>query len=231
VVGFIRSESLGSVPDPTIRLVPGSDAGLLGSIRRVGNSILPDGAALKFEREVRGQSRKLAIPEHIQEAVIHYNLTHREVIAGLKRRETVAVLLFIFSKNDMRAHRTLDEICEVNGVRRLTVNRYLTQFVLDNGLKLAQRKPEDFILRFASRLEPKPQPEQIEKGIEIARDHEKRSFDSMTPRNKGASALYLALRDSGHKYTQRDVGIAFGLAEYTVREGSIRMRNALLAAR
>lgn len=222
---------LGSVPDTSIRFVSGLDAGLLGSIKRMGNSILPDRMDLKFEREVREQSRKLAIPEHIQEAVIHYRLTHSETTRNLKRRESVAVLLFIFSKNDVRANRTLDEICEATGASRLTVNRYLTQFVLDNGLKLMQRKPEDFILRFASRLEPKPQPEQIEKGVEIARDHEKRSFDGMTPRSKGASALYLALRDSGHKYTQRDVGVAFGLAEYTVREGSIRMRKVLLAAR
>jgi transcription initiation factor TFIIIB Brf1 subunit/transcription initiation factor TFIIB len=48
-------------------------------------------------------------------------------------------------------------------------------------------------------------------------------IDGHTPRTKGATALYIALRDSGHKYSQQKVGEAFGLAEYTVREYTRKM--------
>jgi transcription initiation factor TFIIIB Brf1 subunit/transcription initiation factor TFIIB len=72
--------------------------------------------------------------------------------------------------------------------------------------------------------------EVIERGSEIAILFRKSAFTSMTPKAIAASALYLANRERDREYTQGDIGKVFGLAEYTVREDSLKVRKALMVS-
>ena len=69
--------------------------------------------------------------------------------------------------------------------------------------------------------------EVIGQGVEIARHYRETSITSITPRTIAASALYLACRENGHDFTQREIAHTFGLAEYTVREISGRINKSL----
>jgi transcription initiation factor TFIIIB Brf1 subunit/transcription initiation factor TFIIB len=85
--------------------------------------------------------------------------------------------------------------------------------------------PEEYVAAYGSKMNLAK--EVIERGSEIAGMFRKTAFSSMTPRAIAASSLYLANREKGKKYTQGEIGKVFGLAEYTVREDSIKVKKAL----
>jgi len=220
----IGRETLGSIPDPTFS---GSTHGILGSLKRVGVMGLPDWSDASWEMLVRETSRRLGTPGHVAQAVSDFRARHRECFQRLRRREAVSALFYVFVKCNPRDTKSLDDICEVTGADRQRTGKYLRRFIIDNGLKTQHKQSEDYISQLASKLGASSQ--MIERSIELVRQYRKTSFDTITPRSLGACALYLASREGGSRCTQREVGNAFGVAEYTVRENSIKMKKVLMS--
>lgn len=219
---FYKKEILGSIPG---RIKNGAASELNGSIRRVGASTLANWSVPRWEMLARELARKIAAPEHVLDAVVRYRGKHMESMDHLRQREAAAALLFIFSKNNQSSHRSLDEICEVAGADISTARKYMTKFVLDDGLRLVHRMPEEYVAQYGSMMNLGK--EVLERGAEIAVLFRKSTFTSISPKVIAAGALYLASRENGKEYTQGEIGKVFGVAEYTVREDSIKMRKAL----
>jgi transcription initiation factor TFIIIB Brf1 subunit/transcription initiation factor TFIIB len=73
----------------------------------------------------------------------------------------------------------------------------------------------------------RPSRDVIERAKELAEIFRKSEHNSTSPVSVGAGALYAASEEKGAGYTQRKIAEHFGLAEYTVREDSIKIRKSL----
>ena len=144
----------------------------------------------------------------------------------MRKREEVAALLYIFSKNDPRVNKSIEEICEATSADRHLVGRYIKEFVLYGDLTLQNRRPEEYLSWLGSKLSVNR--ELLDKGREFISAFRKTEPTGITPRSLAASALDLALRENGHEFTQGQLATAIGLKEYTVREDSMRMKRALV---
>src|SRR5208282_1365111 len=118
-----------------------------------------------IETLVEEFSKKAVIHEGIRNSVIEYNSIHRIEGRGMRRREAVAALLYIFSKNDLRVNKSIDEICEATCTERRTVGRYILRFTLYGDLELQNRRPEEYLSWLGSKLSVSK--ELVDKGREI----------------------------------------------------------------
>ena len=122
-------------------------------------------------------------------------------------------------------NKPLNELCEATGTEKRIVSRYITKLVLYGNVAIANRTAEEYLSMIGSKLSLDK--ELVRKGRELIAAFRRTEPTGITPRSLAASALALADRLDGHKYTQKQFATAIGIKEYTVREDSIRMRNAL----
>lgn len=216
-------ETLGSIPDPNYH----SDNEIGGSLKRVGIAGLADWSDAKWSMLAEESAKKIGAPELIRDSVIQYRLHHRQSMKRVHQREAVAALLFVFSKKYLKNHMSLKSLCETVGANRVKTGRYLTRFILEDGLKSNYKSPEDYVRAYGSRLSIDRNV--VVMSVEIARHYHESSIAGVTPRTVAASALYLACKENGHPYTQREIAETFGIAEYTVRENCGRMKRCLEA--
>lgn len=157
---FIRSEKLGSF----INWGSCGSSELVASLKRVERTCIgPSNTAT--ETLIAELSEKANIPEGVKNSVLEYSKTHGIGGRGMRRKEAIAALLFIFSKKDPRVNKTLNEICEATSTNRQRVGRYLIQLTLDNGLTLEQRTPEHYLRKYGGTL--KLSDHMIERTVEL----------------------------------------------------------------
>jgi len=221
--GFPMLETLCSIPDPEYR----KNSEIVASFRRVGIATQPNWSDAKWSILVKELSKKLGAPDYIRDSVIQYRPHHRSSMKHLHQREAASALLFLFSKNYLKAGKSLREICEACGANRAKAGKYLTHFILDDGMRTEYKHPEDYLSLYGSRLNVAQ--EIVHRGFEIAGKYSE-SFSGSTPRTIAASALYLATKENGHHYTQKEIAETFGIAAYTIREVSSNIRRFLEAS-
>ena len=215
-------ETLGSIIDP---LFNHNSNEFIASLRRVGNHVLPNYSEVVWRKLVEDLSGRAGIPQHVRESVIQYYRSNRENLKNLNRREVATALLYVHMKNYMKNHRSLKEICEKAGANPIRTRKYLSILEFEHGLKPIYRPPEEYVSIFGTKMNLDQ--DIVSRGLEFARKYHESAFSCATPRTVAASAVYLATRENGHQYTQREVAEACGLAEYTVREVSARMKKFL----
>lgn len=186
---------------------------------------MPNYSELKWRKLVEDLSSHAGIPQQVRESVVQYHHDNRDKLKNLNRRELATALLYIHMKNYARQHRSLKELSEQVGADLKKVRRYVMFVGFENGLKPMYTPPEDYVSVYGARMNLKH--EIVERGAEIAQHYRESGFSGASPRSIAASAVYLACRENGHKYTQRDVANVVGLAEYTVRELSGKMKKFL----
>lgn len=186
---------------------------------------MPNYSESKWRELVEEMSVRSGIPQQVRESVIQYHLNNRDKFNNLNRRELATALLYIHMKNYTKQHRSLKELSGQAGADVKKVRRYVLFVGFENGLKPTYTPPEDYVSIYGARMNLEH--ETIERGAEIAHQYRESAFSGASPRTIAASAVYLASREKGHKYTQRDIANVFGLADYTVREVSARMKKFL----
>jgi transcription initiation factor TFIIIB Brf1 subunit/transcription initiation factor TFIIB len=194
-------------------------------MRRVKGANLPGSSEILWMRMVENLSGKTKVPQHARDWLLHYYHFNRQDVKNLRQREVATALLYIYSKTHMKAHQSLNELCKTVGANPVKTRKYLSKFAWEHNLRSTYRPPEDYVTVISSRMNLSP--EIRERGLEIARLYQERAFSCCTPRTIAASAAYLANRENGHRYTQAEIADASGVAEYTVREISAKMRKAL----
>lgn len=114
------------------------------------------------------------------------------------------------------APRTLEEISATLGVERRELTLSFKALVRGLGLRIPPPRAEDFLRRFASRLELSPEVEA--KAVELVRATERAErFHSKGPAGTVAACIYLASILSGQKIPQGKISRVAGVSEVTIR--------------
>lgn len=143
----------------------------------------------------------------------------------MRLNETAAALLYLFSKSDVKTARPFREVCRVADADTGVVMKYTEKLVMEAGLKLPERRPEDYLLLYGSGLNvPR---ETLYRGASLLRVYRDAAVPSNNPRTLAASALYIAAKEDRLRFTQKELAERFGIAEYTVREVSVKMKATL----
>lgn len=217
---------LGSIIDPNFS--EGSNGEFVSALRRVKNHIAPNHAELKWRELVEELSNRTGMPQQVRESVIQYHKANRSKLSRLRRRELAVALIFDYSRNYSNALRSIKELAAATGADARFARRYVMLLGFESGLKPEYKPPEHYVSVFGLKLNLDPAV--VGKGMEYAHEYHLKSFGSSSPRTIAASALYLASKSNGTHYTQREIANTFGIAEYTVREVSAKMRSALEAS-
>jgi transcription initiation factor TFIIIB Brf1 subunit/transcription initiation factor TFIIB len=194
------------------------------ALRRIERTTF-DSSKEMVRRQIDELSHKAEIPEGVRIAVTEYAEANKLGGRSTRKRAEITALLYIFSKNDRRVNKPLNELCEATGTEKRTVSRYITKYVLYGNITIANRTAEEYLTMIGSKLSLDK--ELVYKGKELIDAFRKAEPTGITPRSLAASALALADRLDGHNYTQKQFAEAIGVKEYTVREDSLRMRKAL----
>lgn len=215
-------EPLGSIMDPAFA---GGKNEFTASLRRVANRVIPDYQEFKWRELIEEIGVRSAIPEPVRESVIQYYQINQTKFRHMRKRELATALLYVHMKNSVQQHRSLKEISADASAELRKARHYVAFIGFENGLKPVYRPPEEYVSVYGTRMSLPH--DVVARGSELAREYRESAFSSVTPRTMAACALYLACRQNGHEYTQREIANAFGIAEYTVREVSIKMRKFL----
>jgi len=217
------NEPLGSIIGPSSE--ESSNHEFAAALQRIGNHLLPNYTELKWKELIEELSDKGGIAHQVREAVIQYHHHNRDRFKHANRRELATALLYVHMKNYLRGPRSLKEICSQLDANLVRTRRYITLIAFENGLKPVYTSPTEYVSIYGARMNLDRH--LIEKSFEYAFEFQESAFSGASPRTIAASALYLATRKSGHRYTQRDLATTLGLAEYSVREISGKMKRFL----
>jgi len=215
------NELLGSVIDLS-SLKQSSDE-FNGALQRVTHHDFSNYNELKLKQLVDELSIRIGIPQQVSESVIHYHRNHQELFKRFRKRELAVALLYVHMRNYLKPVRSLKEISREAGTDFNLARRYVMKIGFDNGLKPAYRPVGEYVSTLGSRLNVERAV--IDRGAKLATHYREVAFSGSAPSTIAACALYLACKENGHKYTQKEIADAFGIATYTIREVSAKMRE------
>jgi transcription initiation factor TFIIIB Brf1 subunit/transcription initiation factor TFIIB len=144
---FRKSEGLGSVSDQHFP----ANSDYLMALRRIERTTF-DSSKEVVRRQIDELSHKAKIPEGVRIAVTEYAEANKPGGRGIRKRAEITALLYIFSKNDKRVNKPLNELCEATGTEKRIVSRYITKLVLYGNVTIANRTPEEFLTMIGSKL-------------------------------------------------------------------------------
>jgi transcription initiation factor TFIIB len=159
----------------------------------------------------------VGIPRQFKDeaALVYRKAASKGLVRGRTIPGMVAASIYIACRILM-APRTLDEISEQLGIQKKELT--LSYKAILRGLELGLPPPraEDFLRRFASRLNL---PREVEaKALELVRRAEKAErFHSKGPAGTVAACIYLASMLAGRKIPQERISEAAGVSEVTIR--------------
>jgi transcription initiation factor TFIIB len=177
--------------------------------------------------ELDRMSSIMGIPRQFKDeaALVYRRAASRGLVRGRTIQGMVAASIYIACRV-MMAPRTLDEVSELLGVPKKELT--LSYKAIVRGLELGIPPPraEDFLRRFASRLDL---PRQVEaKALELVRRAEKAErFHSKAPAGTVAACIYLASMLTGQKISQDRISEVAGVSEVTIRVRYTTIASAL----
>ena len=124
------------------------------------------------------------------------------------------------------APRTLEEVSSALGIRKRELTLSYKALGRGLGLKLPPPQAEDFLRRFASRLDLAPEVEATSLELVRAAGRAER-FHSKGPAGTVAACIYLASLLAGQKVSQRKISRVAGVSEVTVRIRYTRIAERL----
>jgi transcription initiation factor TFIIIB Brf1 subunit/transcription initiation factor TFIIB len=149
-------------------------------LRRIERTTF-DNSKEVVRRQIKELSHKADIPEGVRIAVTEYAEANNLGGRGVRRRAEITALLYIFSKNDRRVNKPLNELCEATGTEKRIVNRYITKFVLYGHIAIANRTAEEYLTMIGSKLSLEK--ELVQKGKELIAAFRKTEPTGITPRS------------------------------------------------
>lgn len=195
-------------------------------IRRIGlvgvTTYWPD---VQWENRAHALVTTLNIPQSAAESAIDWRAHHRDAMSNLKQKEVTVALLYAFAKNTMKISRSLKEMCKLTNANLSKTQKYLNGFVIDNGLILEQKKPEQYAASIGQRMGfPR---RVVTEAIELIAVRREEIIKGSSPRTIGSAALYIAQGRKNKLYTQEEIAKVAEIKKYSLREESILMRGLL----
>ncbi len=159
----------------------------------------------------------LGIPKNTREnaALMYRKIAKKGLVRGRSIEGVVASVIYAACRQD-NIPRTLDEIADVSRVTRREIGRTYRFICAEAEIKLPPTKPLDYIPRFCSilHLDKNIQIKASEILMEIER---KDILSGRGPTGVAAAAIYIASLMCNQRITQREIAIAIGVTEVTIR--------------
>jgi transcription initiation factor TFIIB len=177
--------------------------------------------------ELDRMSAILHIPQNIKEqaATIYRKALRKDLIRGRSIDAFVAASIYAACRRS-EIPRPLKEITKASLRQHSEVSRTYRMLLKELGIKMPIDTPMKFVPNIASKLNINRTTEQ--KAIQILRDaSKKRGLTGKDPRGLAAAALYMACNQNGEKKIQKDIAIAAGTTEVTLRNRLRGIMNVL----
>lgn len=150
-----------------------------------------------------------------ESASIYRKAVTNDLVRGRSIEKIMVATVYIACRQ-CKVPRTLDEIAEVTGVDKKTIGKNYRFLTRELGIKLPLISPNDYVPRFASKLNLPPEVEV--KSIEINNLAKERGLTSgKDPASITAASLYAASLMLGERRTQTEIARKLGVTEVTIR--------------
>ncbi len=167
---------------------------------------------------------KLALSEAVitNAAYIYRKAMEKKLVKGRTIHGLVAACMYAACRN-AETPRTLDDIAEEMNIRRKDVARCYRLIFRELDLKMPVVDPVKGISRIASIVGLSEKTQRIAART-LAKAKKKGIAAGKDPMGLAAAALYLACVNNGESKTQKDISVASGVTEVTVRNRCAGLR-------
>lgn len=157
------------------------------------------------------------LPRSVHEEVarLYEKALDKGLVRGRSMESVITALLYIVARKQ-GTPRTLDEISEASGIEKREIGRAYRYVARELGLRILPAKPQDYIPRFAGKLQLSGEVQAKARDI-IEKAREKDLLSGKGPTGIAAAGLYIAAVLKGEKRTQREVADIVGVTEVTIR--------------
>lgn len=157
------------------------------------------------------------LPRSVHEEVarLYEKALDKGLVRGRSMESVITALLYIVARKQ-GTPRTLDEISEASGIEKREIGRAYRYVARELGLRILPAKPQDYIPRFAGKLQLSGEVQAKARDI-IQKAREKDLLSGKGPTGIAAAGLYIAAVLEGEKRTQREVADIVGVTEVTIR--------------
>lgn len=167
--------------------------------------------------EIDRNSSSLSLSRSIREdaSLIYRKAVDHKLIRGRSIESVVSASIYAACRR-CNLPRTLDEVASVSKVTKKDVGRTYRFLARELNIKLAPTSPSDYVPRFATKIGLSSEAQS--KAIEIIQmSSEKGLTSGKGPTGVAAAALYIASVLLGERKTQKDIAVASGVTEVTIR--------------
>lgn len=167
--------------------------------------------------ELQMLSEKLHISESIKEvaAVIYRKALNEGLTRGRSIANIVAAALYAACRFT-RTPKTLKDIAKVSSRRKEEISKSYRLLVQTLKMEMPSQNPLRYVSRIAEKAKISGNLQGVAAGI-LRKAKSKRITLGKDPAGIAAAALYLASQIEGEKVTQKEIALAAGMTEVTVR--------------
>jgi transcription initiation factor TFIIB len=177
--------------------------------------------------ELRRLSEKLSVSEAVTEraAYIYRKALERSLVRGRSITAITAASLYAACR-DREIPRTLKDIAAASNIKKKDVARSYRLLLKEMDMKMPVVNPAKCITKIASRAHVSEKTQR--RALEILKKAEEARISAgKDPMGLSASALYVACTLEGEKMVQRELAIAAGVTEVTIRNRYKGLKIAL----
>lgn len=167
--------------------------------------------------EMERLGSQMQLPKYVKEnaARIYKRAVEKQLVRGRSIEGVVAACIHASCRlNNMS--RTLDEIGQHSRTGRKEIGRTYKKVMSELNIRILPTSPSEYVPRFCSELNLDPRTEALARRI-LAFEQIRPLTVGRGPTGIAAAAVYLATRINTITRTQRDVAMAAGVTEVTIR--------------
>ncbi len=178
--------------------------------------------------ELRRLSEKLSVSEAVTEraAYIYRKALERSLVRGRSITAITAASLYAACR-DREIPRTLKDIAAASNIKKKDVARSYRLLLKEMDMKMPVVNPAKCITKIASQGQGEREDPEEGAGDTARRLRRPESRPGKDPMGLSASALYVACTLEGEKMVQRELAIAAGVTEVTIRNRYKGLKLAL----
>jgi transcription initiation factor TFIIB len=160
---------------------------------------------------------QMSLPRPVREnaARIYKRAVERKLVRGRSIEGVVAACIHASCRLNSMS-RTLDEIGQHSRTGRKEIGRTYKRVMKDLGIRILPTPPAEYVPRFSSQLQLDAPTQALASRI-LGYEQVSALGTGRGPTGLAAAAVYLATRIQGITRTQRDVAMAAGVTEVTIR--------------
>jgi transcription initiation factor TFIIB len=178
-------------------------------------------------RYIDASSSRLLLPKNVKMEAI--SIFQKAVEKGLVKGRDIPAMASASLMIACRKFRTIRSSSEIIACEsRKRVSGYYRLLVTELNIKLPFPSPVDFISKIVNNLDPKPSQDVVRRAIEILNTlREMHTGYGRRPECLAAAAIYIAAEEMGAQIHQREIAMAAGVVDVSVRNSCRVIRECL----